>query len=113
MNHFPISSAALIVVLGGVGVLGDVCIKRAADSSQVDLRYFAAGATIYLVTATGWLLVMRSVKLITIGPLYAISTILLLTIAGMVLGERIRPAEILGICLAVASVALLARFGGA
>ena len=101
------------MLLGGAGVLGDVCIKRAASAGRVDLGYFAAGLAVYIAAAVGWLVVMRSTKLIVIGPLYAASTILLLTLAGLAFGERIRMTDAAGIGCALAAVVLLARFGGA
>jgi multidrug transporter EmrE-like cation transporter len=115
MEPLPLFSFLYIVVLGAVGVLGDIFIKRAASSGhQVDLRFFAAGLGVYAATALGWLLVMKSVKLATIGPVYALSTTLLLTFAGVaIFGERLRPAEVAGLGFAVVAIALLSRFGGA
>ena len=114
METTHIFSFGYIVLLGAVGVLGDIFIKRAASAGQqIDVRYFAAGLGVYAVTALGWLIVMKSVKLATIGPVYALSTTLLLTFAGVaVFGERLRPVEFAGLGFALAAMILLSRFGG-
>jgi multidrug transporter EmrE-like cation transporter len=54
---------------------------------------------------------MRHLKLATIGVVYSISMVLLLTAVGVVLfGESLNYYELAGIVLAVASLVLLMRF---
>jgi multidrug transporter EmrE-like cation transporter len=54
---------------------------------------------------------MRHLKLATIGVLYSVSLVLLLTAVGVVLfRESLSYFEIIGIILAVASLVLLMRF---
>jgi drug/metabolite transporter (DMT)-like permease len=54
---------------------------------------------------------MRHLKLATIGVVYSISMVLLLTAVGVVLfGESLNRYELAGIILAVASLVLLMRF---
>jgi small multidrug resistance pump len=100
-------------VMSAVGIIGDYFLKRASgESSPLMTRNFAFGVVLYSSTAFAWVFVMRHLKLSTIGVIYSVCMILLLTGMGVfVFGEKLNRAEIAGIVLAVASVVLLARFG--
>jgi multidrug transporter EmrE-like cation transporter len=55
---------------------------------------------------------MRHLKLATIGVVYSVCMILLLTGMGVVFfGESLNRYEVAGIVLAIAAVLLLSRFG--
>jgi drug/metabolite transporter (DMT)-like permease len=95
-----------------VGVVGDYFLKLASTRQQ-PLRsgWFYIGFVLYASTAFGWVFVMRHLKLATIGVLYSVSMVLLLTAVGVVLfREPLNYAEIAGIILAVVSLVLLMRF---
>jgi small multidrug resistance pump len=95
-----------------VGVVGDYFLKLASAREQ-PLRsgWFYIGFVLYASTAFGWVFVMRHLKLATIGVLYSVSMVLLLTAVGIVFfRESLNYAEIVGIVLAVASLVLLMRF---
>jgi drug/metabolite transporter (DMT)-like permease len=104
----------ILITIGfsAVGVLGDYLLKIA--SSQKDtLRsaWFYLGFAVYASTAFGWVYVMRHLKLATIGVVYSISMILLLTGIGVVaFKESLNAYEAAGILMAVASLILLMRF---
>jgi len=104
----------ILVTVGfsAVGVLGDYLLKLA--SSQKDpLRsgWFYIGFAVYASTAFGWVYVMRHLKLATIGVVYSVSMILLLTAIGAVaFRESLSAYEIVGIVMAVAALILLMRF---
>jgi multidrug transporter EmrE-like cation transporter len=105
---------AVLVTIGFslVGVLGDYFLKLAADRDD-SLRSpaFYVGFAVYASTAFGWLFVMKHLKLGTIGVIYSVSMIVLLTTIGVVgFGERLSPPEIAGVLMAVASLFLLVRF---
>jgi drug/metabolite transporter (DMT)-like permease len=96
-----------------IGVLGDYFLKLASDQEH-SLRsgWFYLGFALYASTAFGWVFVMRHMKLASIGVLYSVSMILLLTTIGVVVfRESLNRFEIFGIVLAVASLVLLIRFG--
>jgi multidrug transporter EmrE-like cation transporter len=96
-----------------IGVVGDYFLKVASGREQ-PLRsgWFYIGFAFYASTAFGWVFVMQHLKLATIGVLYSVSMILLLTAMGVVLfGESLNYYEIAGIVLAIASLVLLVRFG--
>src|SRR5262245_36305144 len=95
-----------------VGVLGDYFLKLASAEKHVFRSpAFYAGFITYASTAFGWLFVMKHLKLATIGVLYSVSMILLLTAIGVVVfGERVSYAEIAGVLLAISSLVLLVRF---
>ena len=95
-----------------VGVSGDYLLKRASlREPPLQNFWFAVGFIVYSSTAFGWVYVMRHLKFATIGVIYAMSTVILLTIVGtLILGEPLRKAEALGLVLALAAIGLLARF---
>ena len=73
---------------------------------------FLVGLTLYSSTAFAWVFVMRSLKLATIGAIYSVCMILMLTSMGfLVFGETLNRYELAGIVLAIASIILLSRFG--
>jgi small multidrug resistance pump len=111
MGNKPI---AVLVTIGFsiLGVLGDYLLKLTSDSrSPLKSRWFYIGFAIYASTAFGWVFVMRHLKLATIGVVYSVSMILLLTGIGVVLfREPLNRYEIAGLGMAVASLFLLIRF---
>lgn len=110
-----VTLAALVaVVMSGVGIIGDYFLKRASDEKQPLITWtFFVGLALYASTAFAWVYVMRHLKLATIGVIYSVCMILLLTGMGVLyFGESPSRSEIVGIVLALASLVLLARFGG-
>ena len=100
------------IAFSAVGVLGDYFLKLASAQAQPFRTIaFYVGFGVYASTAFGWLFVMKHLKLGTIGVVYSVSMILLLTTVGMVgFGERLSWPEIAGLLLALASLVLLIRF---
>jgi small multidrug resistance pump len=105
---------AVLVTVGFsiVGVVGDYLLKIAsARSNPLRSPWFYLGFAVYASTAFGWVYVMRHLKLATIGVVYSVSMILLLTAIGAIrFKETLNVYEISGIVLAVASLILLMRF---
>jgi small multidrug resistance pump len=102
----------ITVGFSAVGVLGDYLLKLASTQKQ-PLRsgWFYLGFAVYASTAFGWVYVMRHLKLATIGVVYSVSMILLLTALGaVVFRESLNAYEIAGIVMAVSSLILLVRF---
>jgi len=95
-----------------MGVIGDYFLKLASAREQpLRTSWFYLGFVLYASTAFGWVFVMRHLKLATIGVLYSVSMVLLLTVIGVVLfRESLSYFEIIGIILAMASLVLLMRF---
>jgi len=104
---------AVLVTIGfsAFGVVGDYFLKRASlQEYPIRTGAFAIGFTVYASTAFGWLFVMRYMKLGTIGVVYSMSLIILLTLTGVIaFKEPINKYEILGIILALAAMGLLIR----
>jgi drug/metabolite transporter (DMT)-like permease len=109
-NHF----AAVLVTLGFslVGVVGDYFLKLASQADvPVRTKWFYIGFAVYASTAFGWVFVMKHLKLATIGVVYSVSMIVLLTAIGaIVFRESLGPREVAGLILAIASLYLLMRF---
>lgn len=95
-----------------IGIVGDYFLKLASSQdAPLKSRAFYLGFAFYASTAFGWVFVMRHLKLGTIGVLYSLSMIVLLTLVGVVFfQERLNRYEILGIGMAIASMFLLIRF---
>jgi drug/metabolite transporter (DMT)-like permease len=95
-----------------IGVVGDYFLKLASAREQpLRTSWFYLGFVLYASTAFGWVFVMRHLKLATIGVLYSVALVLLLTVIGVVLfRESLSYFEVVGIILAVASLVLLMRF---
>jgi small multidrug resistance pump len=100
------------VAFSVIGVVGDYFLKLASAHEQpLRTGWFYLGFVLYASTAFGWVFVMRHLKLASIGVLYSISMVLLLTAIGVVLfRESLSYFEVIGIVLAVASLVLLMRF---
>src|SRR5947209_15510491 len=80
-------SVALAVTVGFslVGVLGDYLLKLASGRpNPLASGWFYLGFAVYASTAFGWVFVMRHLKLATVGVVYSVSMILLLTCVGVV-----------------------------
>ena len=108
-NYLPV---LITIGFSVVGVLGDYLLKLASDQKN-PLRsgWFYIGFAVYASTAFGWVYVMRHLKLATIGVVYSVSMILLLTgLGSIVFREPLKAQEIAGLILAIASLVLLMRF---
>ncbi len=110
-------SGVLIAFLVGIflsiiTVLADVLIKNSSLAQGFSgWKYLLIGAIIYGLTAFGWFFTMRKIKLSTLGVLYGISCIVLLTLVSVFyFKEKISGFEIFGIVLAIAAILILARF---
>ena len=101
-----------IIFLALIGVVGDFFIKLAsAEQKAILSKWFFVGLIIYAVSAFGWVIVMRSVKLPTLGVLYAISTALFLVILGVFyFKEKLNIYEGIGILMGLISILLLAIY---
>jgi len=105
-------AVTVTIAFSVIGVVGDYFLKLASGRDQ-PLRsgWFYLGFALYASTAFGWVYVMRHLKLATIGVVYSVSMVLLLTAVGVVLfRESLNAAEWAGIALAVAALVLLTRF---
>jgi len=103
----------IVVCLSALGVIADGVLKRAsADRAPWVSPWFIVGVLLYAATAFGWVHVLRSVKLATVGVVYCVATMLLLTLLGvLVFGESLGRWEVVGLVLGVVSCMLLWRFG--
>ena len=102
----------VVVAFSGVGVLGDYFLKLASEEPHA-LRspWFYLGFIVYASTAFGWVFVMKHLKLSTIGVVYSVSMILLLTAIGVVaFRESLNGYELAGLVMAVSALVLLTRF---
>jgi len=110
--HNRLLAVIVTIAFSCLGVLGDYFLKLAsASESPLRSRWFYFGFVVYSSTAFGWVFVMRHLKLATIGVVYSVSMVLLLTAVGVGLfRESLSYAEMVGLGLGLASLALLIRF---
>lgn len=108
------STIAVLVTIAFsiVGVVGDYFLKHASEEkNSLRSTWFYIGFVLYASTAFGWVFVMKHLKLATIGVVYSISMILLLTALGVVIfRESLNYYEIAGLVMAIGSLVLLIRF---
>ena len=95
-----------------LGVVGDYFLKLASENERpMTTGVFYLGFAVYASTAFGWVFVMKYLKLGTIGVVYSVSMIVLLTFIGVVFfGERLSATEVVGLLMALGSLVLLLRF---
>jgi small multidrug resistance pump len=95
-----------------VTVAGDYLLKQASNrAAPLSSWWFVLGFLVYSSTAFGWVYVMRHLRFATLGAVYAVASVLLLTLVGVLfLGESLKWQEVVGIGMAVTSILLLARF---
>lgn len=110
--HSDLSAILVTIGFSLVGVIGDYFLKRAsASDAPLSSPFFLLGFAVYASTAFGWLYVMRHLKLATVGVVYSVSMIVLLTAVGaLFFGESLSGREVAGVLLAIASLCLLTRF---
>jgi multidrug transporter EmrE-like cation transporter len=94
------------------GVVGDYLLKLASEQkAPLGIGWFYLGFAVYASTAFGWVYVMRQLKLATIGAVYSISMILLLTGVGVsAFRQPLNACEVAGLAMAIGSLILLMRF---
>lgn len=102
----------VVVAIVFTSVLGDYFIKLASKKQASYLSFeFGLGALLYVITAAGFLVAMRHMSLASIGVLYAVLTIVLMTALGVfVFKETLVPREIAGILMAFGAIGLMSRF---
>ncbi|OHB14604.1 MAG: hypothetical protein A2431_04100 [Candidatus Zambryskibacteria bacterium RIFOXYC1_FULL_39_10] len=102
----------IVIGLSLVGVLGDYFLKLSGNGEKyIDWKWFIVGAIVYSSTAVGWFFVMKHIKLSTLGIVYATTTVLALTLVGILaFKESLSVYEIIGIIAGLLSIILLARF---
>lgn len=100
------------IAFSAFGVLGDYFLKLASsEPAWFKSKWFYVGFLIYASTAFGWVFVMQHLKLATIGVVYSVSMILLLSAIGIIgFRETLSAYEIIGIAMAIGSLVLLVRF---
>lgn len=110
-------NAVLIAFLIGIGlslitVIADALIKHASlHNAFSGWPMLVLGAIIYGLTAFGWFFVMRKIKLSTLGVLYGVSCVILLTLVSVFyFKEKISSIEIVAIGMAITSLVILSRF---
>jgi multidrug transporter EmrE-like cation transporter len=109
----PTMAYLVAAIMSAVGIIGDYFLKRAsAEPNPLACWRFFVGLVLYSSTAFAWVFVMRHLKLATIGVIYSICMILLLTAMGVLFFEEtLSRSEIAGIVFAILAVVLLGRFG--
>src|SRR5262245_23549135 len=105
---------ALVVIVGLclVTIVADVFLKEASgQTAPFRSGTFYLGLLAYSSTAFGWLFVMRYLKFATIGVVYSVATLLLMTVFGVLcFKESLNWQETAGVGFALVSIFLLGKF---
>ncbi len=100
------------VVLSIITVYADNFVKEASLQKSPWNLSLLIGGIIYGLTAIGWVFLMKSMKLSTIGVVYGVSCIIFLALLGVLFyHEKLSMLELVGVLLGISSVAILYRFG--
>jgi small multidrug resistance pump len=110
----PLHSILLVILLAIVVAAGDYFLKLATLEKRIIVnKWFLAGCLIYAVSAWGWVYVMQYIKLSSLGMIFSLSTVLLLTGLGvLVFDENLNRYELAGMGFGLVALVLLARFSG-
>jgi small multidrug resistance pump len=102
----------VIIAIALVSVVGDWLLKLASQQeSSIANLWFLGGVLVYAGCAFGWVFAMQHMKLATLGVVYSLATVVLLTVLGVVVfGETLNRQEVLGLLFAGASVVLLVGY---
>ena len=99
------------ILLSAVAVLADYFIKKASLLPSIWNKSLLIGAVIYGLSAIGWVVVMKSMKLSTLGVIFGLSCIIMVTaISVFIFHEKLSTIEIIGILLGIISLTILYRF---
>lgn len=110
------SSASLMVLLmvgiAMVTVLGDWLLKLASQQERTLANpWFVGGLMVYAACAFGWVYAMQHMKLATLGVIYSLATVVMLTVLGVfVFGETLNRHEVAGLLFAGMAVFLLVGY---
>jgi small multidrug resistance pump len=101
-----------MLLLAIITTFADIIIKHAsAQESFSNWKLLLLGSLIYGLTGFGWFFAMRHAKLSTLGAMFAVTGVLLLSLVSVFyFKEKISNLEILGIIMAIGSLVILYRF---
>lgn len=101
----------LIVAVVAMNAAGDYFLKLASGKpGALGTAEFALGAGCYGISAIGVVFALRTMPVSVLGIWYSILSVLFLVALGIVVfGERLHPREIMGLVLALVSLALMRR----
>lgn len=94
-----------------VSVFADFLLKLASEREASFRSYHVyLAVALYGATAIGWLIAMKTMTLASIGVVYSILMVLLLTVLGVtVFRETLTLRETAGLCCALAALVLMQR----
>lgn len=100
------------LAMSGLTILGDFFIKQAAVDNNADSwKKVVIGGFIWFITAIGWFFLLKKEKLISLGGIYLVSSVILLVFVSVfIFKEKVSEMEIVGIIMAIISLIILARF---
>ena len=108
------AALSIALVLTVIGVVADVFLKHASAQPRPFVSWwFVGGFLCFASTAFGWVMVMKRLKLTTVGGIYAVGTVLCLAVIGVVgFRETLNRGEMAGLLFAIVALVLLGRFSG-
>ena len=100
------------IAITSLSIIGDYFLKIASVEEQpLTTKWFFLGFLFFSSTTFGWVFIMKYMSLATVGVVYSITTVLLLTIVSIVFFNEVpSQIELIGILMALISLGLLFRF---
>ena len=100
----------LIYLLTMMLVSADYLIKKATTATNNFYQLMIAAVVLYAISPIGWYVVLSKYKLVSVGAIYSILTIVMLALIGFIcFKERLSFREVAGLVLAFVSIALLTQ----
>jgi small multidrug resistance pump len=103
----------LVVANSAITAYADYQMKLASSRPLSQVKYFSMGMVLYMITGIGWYVLIKHVKLSSIGVVYGVTTVILLALFGVFgFNEKLSLVEMIAIVLGLVSILILApRFG--
>ena len=98
----------IMILMTSLLILADYLIKKATISANHFTVLMSAAVMLYAISPFGWFYVLSSYKLVSVGAIYSIMTIVMLALIGVVFfHEHLSRQEMAGLVLAFLSIYLL------
>lgn len=99
------------IFLSGITVFADFLIKKSVLSKSMFNLNLIIGAVIYGLSAFGWFFVLKKMKLFSVGLIYALSCVFLITLVSIFyFKEQVKFIEIVALVISIGVLILLYRF---
>ena len=98
-----------VMLLTATGVFADVLLKLGGKPGAKTILYCTGAVLLYLGAIAGWFWLLKQTKLLTLGCVYQIMALVMITsVSFFYFKEPISAQELCGVILGILSIALVA-----